>query len=181
MNHKLSFYLCGIINFMKRNLVFLGFVVFIFSSCVKQNNTCPYQESSVTAPQSEVDAIASYLSSAGITDAVKHASGFYYKIVTLGTGMATPTLCSQIGINYKGQLTNGNVFDQSTQMASFNLGQLIVGWQKGIPLIKTGGKITLYIPPSLGYGSQAIRDQQGNTIIPANSILIFNVELVGLY
>jgi len=111
---------------------------------------------------------------------VKHPSGFYYKIVSPGTGTATPNLCSQIGINYKGQLTNGNVFDQSTQMAVFNLGQLIVGWQKGIPLIKTGGKINLYLPPSLAYGSQAIRDQQGNTLIPANSILIFTVDLVAI-
>ena len=165
---------------MKRSFVFLAFLVIVCSSCVKENSECPYQESTVTAPQTEIDAVASYLSGAGITDAVKHPSGFYYKIVSPGTGTATPNLCSQIGINYKGQLTNGNVFDQSTQMAVFNLGQLIVGWQKGIPLIKTGGKINLYLPPSLAYGSQAIRDQQGNTLIPADSILIFTVDLVAI-
>jgi FKBP-type peptidyl-prolyl cis-trans isomerase FkpA len=54
------------------------------------------------------------------------------------------------------------------------LGQLIVGWQKGLPLISSGGKITLYIPPSLGYGSAAAGS------IPANSILIFDIELISV-
>lgn len=166
---------------MKKSFVFLALAIIAFSSCVKTNNTCPYSESTTSATQAESDAIAAYLTSAGITDAVKHSSGFYYKVVSAGTGTATPNLCSQITIYYKGQLTNGNVFDQTTTSpATFSLGQLIVGWQKGIPLIKAGGKIILYIPPSLGYGSQAIRDQLGNTIIPANSILVFTIELVSV-
>lgn len=166
---------------MKKIFVFLSVLTIAFSSCVKTNNSCPYNESTTTASQAESDAVASYLSSAGITDAVKHSSGFYYKIVSQGTGTATPNLCSQISIYYKGQLTNGNVFDQATSTpANFGLGQLIVGWQKGIPLIKTGGKIILYLPPSLGYGAQAIRDQLGNTIIPANSILVFTIDLIAV-
>jgi FKBP-type peptidyl-prolyl cis-trans isomerase FkpA len=169
------------IKYMKRiTIVFLMFTV-LFTSCGKNDSGCGFQESSIIAPQAETDAVAQYLAGAGITDAVKHPSGFYYKIQTPGTGTVAPTLCSQIGINYKGQLTNGTVFDQTTtQMAVFSLGQLIVGWQKGIPLIKTGGKIVLYLPPSLGYGSQVVRDAQGNTLIPANSILVFNVELVAI-
>ena len=55
---------------------------------------------------------------------------------------------------------------------SFGLNQLIVGWQEGIPLIAPGGSITLYLPPSLAYGAQA---QQG---IPANSILVFQIDLI---
>lgn len=164
---------------MKKYFAFLAWLAFVFTSCGKSGSSCPYNESSNVASQAESDAVATYLSGAGITDAVKHPSGFYYKIVTPGTGTTAPNLCSQIGINYKGQLTNGTVFDQTTsQMAVFTLGQLIVGWQKGIPLIKKGGKILLYLPPSMGYGSQVIRDQSGNTLIPANSILVFTVELV---
>jgi FKBP-type peptidyl-prolyl cis-trans isomerase FkpA len=48
-------------------------------------------------------------------------------------------------------------------------------------LIKAGGKIRLYCPPSLGYGSEVKRDGAGNTVIPANSILIFEVELTNVY
>jgi FKBP-type peptidyl-prolyl cis-trans isomerase FkpA len=84
-------------------------------------------------------------------------------------------------VKYKGQLTNGNVFDQTTTPVSFNLGSLIEAWKKGIPMIKPGGKIKLYCPPSLAYGSQVIRDNAGNTVIPANSILIFEVELTNVY
>jgi FKBP-type peptidyl-prolyl cis-trans isomerase FkpA len=74
---------------------------------------------------------------------------------------------------YIGKLTNGNQFDAGT--ADFGLNQVIRGWTNGIPLIKQGGKIHLYIPPSLGYGNQA----QGP--IPANSILIFDVTLDVVY
>lgn len=164
---------------MKKVSSFLLLLVLIVSSCGKSKNSCPYDESTTVATQAETDAVASYLSGANITDAIKHPSGFYYKILTTGAGTTTPNLCSEIGINYKGQLTNGTVFDQTTnQMAVFTLGQLIVGWQKGIPLIKKGGKILLYLPPSLAYGTQVIRDRSGNTLIPANSILVFTVELV---
>jgi FKBP-type peptidyl-prolyl cis-trans isomerase FkpA len=74
-------------------------------------------------------------------------------------------------VKYTGRLTNGSVFDSSTG-ATFALANLITGWQQGIPYIGKGGKITLYLPPSLGYGSQA------SGSIPANSILIFEIELI---
>jgi len=80
-----------------------------------------------------------------------------------------------------GRLTNGTVFDQSPAggTKTFTLGGLIPGWQKGIPLISSGGKITLYIPPSLGYGSVDVK-QNNIVIIPANSILIFEIDLVAV-
>lgn len=145
----------------------------LFATC-KKEESCPFKEPTAVAPASEVLAVEQYLASAGITGATKHPSGMYYKITAAGTGNS-PGQCDQIGINYKGMLTNGTIFDQTTgQMAVFTLGQLIEGWKTGIPLIKTSGKITLYIPPSLGYGST------GNSSIPANSILIFDVELLAI-
>ncbi|WP_373512575.1 FKBP-type peptidyl-prolyl cis-trans isomerase [Persicitalea sp.] len=95
--------------------------------------------------------------------------GFYYTIDSPGSG-AKPTLCSNVTVNYRGTLTNGNMFDSASGI-SFDLSRLIVGWQQSIPLISPGGSITLYLPPSLAYGSQA---QSG---IPANSILIFKIDL----
>jgi FKBP-type peptidyl-prolyl cis-trans isomerase FkpA len=158
---------------MKKISVLVVLFVTLMMSC-KDDPECPYQDSTKVAPPSEVLAVEQYLTTAGITGAVKHPSGLYYKIIAPGTGN-TPGQCNQIGIMYKGMLTNGNIFDQTTgQMAVFTLGQLIEGWKIGIPLIKTSGKITLYIPPSLGYGST------GNSSIPANSILIFDVELLAI-
>ena len=152
-------------------------VIMVFlSSCFKSDNGCSFTDTNVVAPAAEVTALENYLSSNGITTAVKHASGFYYEFITAGTGVK-PTLCSIITVGYTGKLTNGNVFD-SQQSLSFQLGSLIEGWKKGVPLIQKGGSIKLYIPPSLGYGAVDVRDNQGNVVVPANSILIFEIDLM---
>ena len=166
---------------MKRIFVIL-FSVILLSSCSKENNNnnniCNYDACAVAAPASEVIQLEAYLASATIT-ATKHCSGMYYTIDAAGSG-ATATICSTISVKYKGQLTNGPVFDQSTTAVNFQLNGLIEAWKKGIPLIKTGGKIKLYCPPSLAYGNQDVRNGAGVVVIPANSILIFEVELVGV-
>ena len=162
---------------MKCFFAFLSGVI-LFSSCSKKMDECKYDACAIAAPASEVTELEAYLSSASIT-ATKHCSGMYYTIDAAGSG-ASATACSTVGVTYKGQLTNGSVFDQRS--TSFQLDQVIEAWTKGVPLIKTGGKIKLYCPPSLAYGSQVVRDPvTGNTVIPANSILIFEVELTGVY
>lgn len=105
----------------------------------------------------------------GIT-ATLHPRGFYYIIDTLGSGN-TPVPCSGIRVNYTGWLTNGQTFAPQTTFDT-ELTNLIDGWLIGVPLIKKGGSIHLYIPPSLGYGAQQIGT------IPASSILIFNIHLL---
>lgn len=147
----------------------------MFSGCLKSDKGCPYRETNVTAPASEQAQVEAYLSANNITTAVKHASGLYYQIVTNGSGNA-PQLCSTVAVGYTGKLTNGTEFD-SQNLISFELGRVIAGWQKGLPLIQKGGRIKLYIPPSLGYGGNDIRDSFGNIVIPASSILIFDVEI----
>ncbi|HEX6845709.1 MAG TPA: FKBP-type peptidyl-prolyl cis-trans isomerase [Chitinophagaceae bacterium] len=164
---------------MKRIFIVLCAVV-LLASCLKNNDdVCNYDACAVSAPASEVTQLESYLASASIA-ATKHCSGMYYTIDAAGSG-ATPTFCSTVSVKYKGQLTNGNVFDEATTPVSFQLSGLIEAWKKGIPLVKAGGKVKLYCPPSLAYGSQEIRDGAGNVVIPANSILIFEVELVGVF
>lgn len=140
--------------------------------CLKSNK-CPYKEVTVAVPLSEQQQIEAYLSANSLT-ASKHASGFYYQVVTQGSG-ATPGLCSTISVGYTGKLASGAVFDTRSNI-SFELGATIEGWKKGIPLVQKGGRVRLYVPPSLGYGPYDVKD--GNTVvIPANSMLIFDVEL----
>jgi len=157
---------------MKRIFVVLCSVI-LLSSCTKKEDFCNYDPCAVGAPSAEISQLESYLASAAIT-ATKHCSGMYYTVDAAGSGNA-PTICSSVAVKYKGQLTNGNVFDQATTPVTFQLGGLIEAWKKGIPLIRPGGKIKLYCPPSLAYGSQAVGT------IPANSILIFEIELVGVF
>ena len=144
-------------------------------SCKKKDVTCNITDSTIVAPASEIQSIQNYLETNNIATTA-HPSGFFYKIITKGTGASVVNLCSTVTVSYVGKLTNGTIFDQtpSGSSASFQLGQLIVGWQKGIPLINAGGTIRLYIPPSLGYGPNA----QGP--IPGNSILIFDITVVSI-
>jgi len=83
----------------------------------------------------------------------------------------------KVTVNYVGTLTDGKKFDSSydrKQPFSFVLGkgQVIKGWDEGVAGMKVGGQRKLTIPPSLGYGSRSVGS------IPANSTLIFEVELL---
>ena len=164
---------------MKRIFVILCSVILVSSCSKKNDDMCNYDACAFAAPASEITQLEAYLSTAAIT-ATKHCSGMYYTIDAAGSG-SSASACSTVGVKYKGQLTNGTVFDQATTPVTFSLSNLIEAWKKGIPLIKPGGKIKLYCPPTLAYGSQVVRDGAGNTVIPANSILIFEVELTNVY
>jgi FKBP-type peptidyl-prolyl cis-trans isomerase FkpA len=124
-------------------------------------------------PSYEDNLIKDFLNTNNIIATKDAVSGLYYQIITPGTG--NPVLpTSTIKAVYKGRLLTGTVFDQATSAnpLSIALSSVIQGWQTGLPFIKSGGKIRLFIPSRLGYGSAA---QNG---IPANSILDFDIELV---
>lgn len=149
-------------------------VILLFLSCTKEAN-CPYSEPTKIASAAEISDLQNYINTNGIS-ASQHPSGVFYTIVQNGSNSA-PNICSVITAKYKGTLlSNGTVFDSTAANAvlKIELGQLIEGWQRGLPLIRTGGKINLYIPPSLGYGSAPY------ATIPANSYLKFEVELVNV-
>lgn len=106
-------------------------------------------------------------------------SGLRYQIIQKGEGIQAKK-GNIVKVHYKGSLLNGQVFDSSYQRKQalefpLGVGQVIAGWDEGIQLLNVGSKARLVIPPHLGYGSQAV-----GGVIPANSVLIFDVELVGL-
>jgi FKBP-type peptidyl-prolyl cis-trans isomerase FkpA len=116
--------------------------------------------------------IQQYLADHQLT-ALKHESGIYYIINAPGNEYH-PTHNSYITVKYKGYLTDGTVFDQTGEEEAFSasLNTLIGGWRLGVPLIGIGGKITLFLPSYYGYGSM------GYVSIPANSVVIYEIELV---
>lgn len=84
-----------------------------------------------------------------------------------------------VTVHYVGTLTNGTVFDASRKRGdqgftfALGAGQVIKGWDIGVAGMKVGGKRKLTIPSDLAYGNQAV-----GGVIPANSTLIFEVELI---
>ena len=115
---------------MKRIFVVLCSVI-LLSSCTKKEDFCKYDPCAVGASSAEISQLESYLASAAIT-ATKHCSGMYYTIDAAGSG-SSASACSTVGVKYKGQLTNGTVFDQATTPVTFSLSNLIEAWKKGIP------------------------------------------------
>lgn len=87
-----------------------------------------------------------------------------------------PNINSRVTVNYTGTLTNDVMFDgtpaDGSRPVTFTLGNLIRGWQLGIPLVGRGGRVQLFIPAEIGYGPAAVGD------ICPNSDLIFEIELV---
>mgnify|MGYP001596600631 CR=1 FL=1 len=115
--------------------------------------------------------------------------GLQIQDTVVGTGKEAKA-GDAISVHYVGMLQSGQKFDSSydrNQPAVFTVGvgQLIKGWDQGIPGMKVGGKRKLTVPASLGYGASGVpaRDAQGRVIpgqyvIPPNATLVFEVELL---
>jgi len=145
--------------------VLLLLVISSLAGCVKDKTCVP---KTVASEQATMQA---YAAANNMTTQV-HPSGMLYQIVNAGNG-AVATLASRVTVRYTGKLMNGTVFDsRTTTPAEFMLGQVITGWQLGVPLIQKGGTIRLIVPSSLAYGCTATGP------IPGDAVLFFEIELV---
>jgi len=105
------------------------------------------------------------------------ASGLQYEVITAGTG-DTPMAADTVEVHYHGTLIDGTVFDSSVERgtpAKFPVNRVIPGWTEALQLMKVGDKWRLHIPASLAYGEQSPSPK-----IPANSALVFEVELLNI-
>ncbi len=128
---------------------------------------------SIVEAEKETNEILKYIA-AGKLDTTGSFKGIYYKFLKEGSG-AFVDLNDTLVVTYKGQLLNGYVFDETKEEpASFHLKRLIKGWQIGLPFSRQGGKIRLIIPSSFAYSIRNLG------IIPPNSILIFDIEVLDI-
>jgi FKBP-type peptidyl-prolyl cis-trans isomerase len=124
--------------------------------------------------EAENEALFSGLS--GNTNVVRLPDGLCYEILQRGSG-PFPRVNQFVKVNYTGRLIDGRVFDQTDPALGpldIRIGTVIAGWNEGVQKINRGGKIKLYIPPSLGYGDVATGG------IPPDSALIFEIELLDI-
>lgn len=158
-------YFCA--NMLKiRILLVLVLIVGAFSSCKKDEYNA--------GKQAEIDEalIVEYIAKNSIP-AVRHESGIYYQIISPGIGNAVFTSSTNVSVNYEGYLLNGTLFDKSRAVTTFPLGNLIQGWQIGIPLIQKGGRIRLLVPSGLAY-----KNTSPSSSIPENAVLDFKIDLI---
>jgi FKBP-type peptidyl-prolyl cis-trans isomerase FkpA len=104
------------------------------------------------------------------------------EVVDLVVGQGPEAVSGKrVSVHYTGTLTSGKKFDSSLDRGkpfgfTLGAGEVIKGWDQGVAGMKVGGKRKLTIPPELAYGNRAV----GGDLIPANSTLVFEVELLGV-
>ncbi len=105
------------------------------------------------------------------------ASGLQYEVLKKADG-AQPKATDVVTVHYEGKLTDGSVFDSSVERGSpidLPVNGVIPGWVEGLQLMHVGEKYKLYIPSALAYG-----EQSPTPAIPANSVLVFELELLAI-
>ena len=146
---------------------------------VLRNVTDENEEKAKLKEQADKDdaIIKDYIKKNNIQGVQRTDDGLYYKITQTSAGQS-PNKGQTVTAHYSGKFLDGNVFDSDKDRPgpgfSFTLGyhQVIEGWDEGFGILKKGEKATLIIPSALAYGPNA----QGP--IPANAVLLFDVELV---
>ena len=101
------------------------------------------------------------------------ASGVQYQILNPGTG-PRPTDSDTVRVTYVGTLTDGTVFDRSAAPVTFPVSGVVPGFSEALKLMSRGARYRVWIPPALGYG------ERGAGPIPANAVLVFDIDLVGI-
>jgi FKBP-type peptidyl-prolyl cis-trans isomerase FkpA len=163
---------------MKQFFLALIVVVGVVSmvACNKDDEQAPYDPIAQAVIDEAV--IVKHIQDKSLTGFIRDTTGVYYKkLQTAGTSTDTITIQDRMVITYVGNLLNGTKFDEGTQtsLRDAKLKDLIPGWQIGLRKIAKGDKIALLIPSTLAYRNRSAG------IIPANSVLYFEVTLHNFY
>lgn len=150
---------------MARSLFCLASLAALLAAC----------ESSPTAPGCTPTTLTQ---TATAGDTIVLNTGLRYINVVQGTG-AVVEYCDLALVRYTGRLSDGTQFDTGSFDFALGYGEVIAGFEQGTAGMRVGGQRRLIIPPALGYGTQDLTDRStGRVIIPGNSTLIFDVEVL---
>jgi FKBP-type peptidyl-prolyl cis-trans isomerase len=141
---------------------------------------CSPETSTPSPPEASTNAVAGQPAASTAPNAAMTttASGLKYVVLKHGAGTVSPKPTDTVKVHYHGTLLDGTVFDSSVERGepiSFPLNQVIPGWTEGLQLMKVGDKFKFEIPPDLAYGPASPSPK-----IPANSTLVFEVELLAI-
>jgi len=140
-------------------------------------NAYSKQASKIQGAEAKVAGEKFLKENAGKPGVITTASGLQYLVLKLGTG-PKPVIGNKVRVNYSGTLLNGKEFDNSYkrgQPADFDITGVIQGWTEALQLMPVGSKYRLFIPSDLAYGPNGM-----SGVIPPNSVLIFEVELLAI-
>jgi len=107
-------------------------------------------------------------------------SGLFYKVYQEGNGELLQW-ADYIKVDYKGYFLDGKVFDSSYERGepiSFYIGNMVDGWNEGLQLLSPGAKASFIVPSHLGYGEKGFPLSPGKFLVPPNTIIAFDVEVL---
>jgi FKBP-type peptidyl-prolyl cis-trans isomerase len=127
-------------------------------------------------------AVGSFTKASVNGDTTTTTTGLQYIDGTAGTGSSTGW-CKTLSVHYDAFLANGTKLESThDQGVPFiftpGIGVVITGFEEGVMEMKVGGTRRIIIPPQLAYGSAEVKNSSGQVIIPANSTLVYDVEIV---
>lgn len=158
---------------MRKLVLLAGLFLVLLAACSKDNDVYD------PGPQLTKDmaTIKAYLTANNLTATLDSVSGIYYNIIAPGNGIdSVKYQGSKFKALYTGRLMSDNsVFDSTgTTPRQFTYQTVITGWQFALLNLTKGGKMKLYLPSFYGYG------REGRPGIPANAILIFDMEITDI-
>ena len=156
---------------MKKILVL--FIIAVLFSCTEDNTTDTRTKQEQLAL--DIDRIKGYIEEDNLSGFESLENRLHYKTLELGN-QKYPEIGDTLSVEYVGQLLNGREFDRNYTNQPFELilgsGEVIQGWELGLPYVDEEGQILLIIPSGLAYGNTSTNS------IPENSILIFRIKLL---
>lgn len=180
-------------KYILKIVVALAVIPFVMTSCLDSDYTPPDYEAILSENLALVDKTQLAADKIIIDDSLEQwgvngvfteqRGGVRYTIQQLGTG-EKPRLDAVIKVKYKAILLkegpDGIPFDKNEDGMEQFLYNLIMGWQTALPNFPAGSRFTLYIPSGLAYGPADIKDNNGDIVIPKNSNLLFEIELLAV-
>jgi FKBP-type peptidyl-prolyl cis-trans isomerase FkpA len=116
-----------------------------------------------------------------ISQMTRMSNGVYYRDILVGSGAELTDKSDTAWVTYAGYLTNGTLFDSGTNTKFELPGQVVTGFRTGLVGMKVGGRRKIVIPSALGYGGTSVRDANNKILIPRQSTLVFDLDLLNVH